>query len=561
MSLLPEELKTILVQSGFVSEDNFNKALTTAKTLEKSVDDILIFHGVISEQALGQLISEHLNVPYISLKSKSIPLEVLKSVPEKLARAHRMIPFMITDTEFHIAMEDPKDFEALQIIQRLTKKKIVPHYISSADLSSSLNQYKKSIKKEFAKIMKEHVKQTGKVAKADIAKAAVDLPVIKILDTILEYAIAERASDIHIETLHNALAVRFRIDGRLHDIIKLPKEIQPAVLARIKILSQLKIDEHRIPQDGRFKFIYADTSLALRVSIIPSFYGENVVMRLLFESTRPLSLEEIGLVGKQLNILRQNIKKPHGMILVTGPTGSGKTTTLYTVLNILNSIEVNICTVEDPIEYGIHRVNQIQVNPNTGLTFAAGLRALLRHDPNIIMVGEIRDQETAEMAIQASLTGHLVLSTLHTNNAAGAIPRLLDMNIEGFLVASTVNLVIAQRLVRRLCPACIKRVEPNQTANNLFKKYRPQVKKITIFKSEGCEECHNTGYKGRIGIFEILEVSAKIRDMITQKVSGDKILEQAQKEGMTMMIENGLDKVSSGLTTIEEVIRAVRDTD
>src|SRR3989344_5653899 len=463
MSLLPEELKTILVNSGFVNEQDFQKASSTAYALEKSVADILIFHGLISEQALGQLISEHLGVPFVSLKSKSIPLETLDLIPEKQARSFRMVPFQETDNELHLAMEDPTDFEALEKIRRRTKKKIVPHYISPPDLSLTLNQYKKGIKKEFAEILSENIEQTAKVKdEEDIAKMAVDLPVIRVLDTILEYAIAERASDIHIETLQNALVIRFRIDGRLQDIIKLPKQVQPAIVARIKILSQLKIDEHRVPQDGRFKYSYADQSLALRVSIIPSFYGENVVMRLLFESTRPLSLEEIGLTGSQLAKLRLNIKKPHGMVLVTGPTGSGKTTTLYSILNILNSIEVNICTVEDPIEYGIHRVNQIQVNPDTGLTFAAGLRALLRHDPNIIMVGEIRDQETAEMAIHASLTGHLVLSTLHTNDASSAIPRFLDMGAEGFLVASTVNLVVAQRLVRKICTNCIESNKPSE---------------------------------------------------------------------------------------------------
>lgn len=559
MSLLPEDLKTILVDSGFVSESDFNRALTNAQNLEKPISDILIFHGLISEQAMGQLISEHLNVPFVSLKSKSIPLKTLKIVPEQLARAHRMIPFFETDQDLHVAMEDPKNFEALERIRRLTKKKIIPHYISPPDLSLSLNQYKKEIKNEFNQIISEHVKKTGKVKEEDIAKAAVDLPVIKILDTIMEYAIAERTSDIHIETLEDALAIRFRIDGQLRDIIKLPKGIQPALVARIKILSKLKIDEHRIPQDGRFKFTFADQSLALRVSIIPSFYGENVVMRLLFESSRPLSLEEIGLTGQQLQTLRDNIKKPHGMILVTGPTGSGKTTTLYSVLNILNTISVNICTVEDPIEYGIRRVNQIQVNPDTGLTFAAGLRALLRHDPNIIMVGEIRDQETAEMAIHASLTGHLVLSTLHTNDAAGAIPRLLDMGVEGFLVASTVNLIVAQRLVRRLCQICISRIEPDKITTDLFTKYRPQVKKVSVFKSPGCDECNHSGYKGRIGIFEILEVSSKIRELVTKKASGDQILDQAKLEGMTLMVEDGLDKASSGLTTIEEVIKAVRD--
>lgn len=556
-----EKLRKILIDSGFVTESEFDEADHTSQVLQRPVADILIFKGVISEEALGQLIAESLKVPYVSLKSKSIALETLQIIPENQARVHRMIPFEQTEKTLSVAFEDPKNFESVEIVRRATKLKIVPHYIMPADLTQALTQYKKEIKSVFADILSENIKKTSRSKQSDIAKVASDLPIVKILDTILGYAIAERASDIHTETLHDSLLIRFRIDGRLRDIISLPKTIQPAIVARIKILSQLKIDEHRVPQDGRFKFTYADQSLALRVSIIPSFYGENIVMRLLFESARPLSFEELGLTGAGLSVLRKNSKKPHGMILVTGPTGSGKTTSLYTVLTSLNSSQVNICTVEDPVEYGIHRVNQIQVNANTGLTFAAGLRALLRHDPNVIMVGEIRDLETAEMAIHASLTGHLVLSTLHTNSAIGAIPRLVDMGIEEFLLSSTLNVVMAQRLVRKLCPACVKRVPDDPTAKEVFAQFRPDIKKITVFKSEGCTECANSGFRGRIGIYEILEVNSEIRELITKKASVDKITEKAKEQGMISMIEDGLDKATAGLTTVEEVLKAVKDQD
>jgi type IV pilus assembly protein PilB len=426
-------------------------------------------------------------------------------------------------------------------------------------VSQALLQYKKGIRREFEKIISTNVKKTGTVKEEEAAKAATDLPVIKILNTILEYAIAEHASDIHAEVLEEELIVRFRVDGRLRDIANLPREVAPAIVARIKILSGLKIDEHRVPQDGRFKYEYGGESLALRVSIVPGFFGENVVLRLLFESARPLSLGELGLLGSGLEMVREGIKKPHGMILVTGPTGSGKTTTLYSILNILNDVGVNICTIEDPVEYSIHRVNQMQVNTVTGLTFAVGLRSLLRHDPDIVMVGEIRDRETVDMAIHAALTGHLVLSTLHTNDAAGAIPRLLDMGAEGFLVASTVNLVIAQRLVRKLCPSCIKRQKADAATLKLLKQYRPKVKSTDIFRSVGCEECGNTGYRGRVGVFEVLKVTPEIRELVVGKVSGAEISKLASKQGMGSMIEDGLDKIFSGLTTIEEVLRAVRD--
>ena len=354
--------------------------------------------------------------------------------------------------------------------------------------------------------------------------------------------------------------VRLRIDGVLHDIIGLPREIQPAIVARIKVLSNLKIDEHRVPQDGRFKFQIDETIIALRVSIIPAFYGENVVLRLLPESTRPLSLEELGISGRNLGILRANIGKPHGMILVTGPTGCGKTTTLYSVLNILNTPKVKICTIEDPIEYGINRVNQIQVNVKTNLTFAAGLRSLLRHDPDIIMVGEIRDHETVNISIHSALTGHLVLSTLHTNDAASTIPRFLDMGAEGYLLASTLNLSIAQRLVRRICPSCISDFKPqDELIEDLSRMSGRKIIKQKFYKGKGCDKCKDLGYRGRVGIYEMMPISENIIKLVLQKASTAEIRKQAVSDGMVSMLLDGLDKIGAGLTTIDEVLAAVRE--
>ena len=559
MKLSTETLKKIILDSGFVAEKDLEEAAKAAKELKKPLSDVLVFRGLISEQALGQLIAEHFGVPFAPIRGRVIPSKILSLIPEKLARAYRIIPFDLKGNRLHLAMEDPKDFETLEFAKRKTGLRIVPYFATESDVNRALGQYKRNIKKQFKKIILQNLKK-AKGAVKEGAHAAEELPVVKLLDTIIEFAAAEGASDIHLESFNDQLIVRFRIDGILHDIITLPKEIQPALVARIKILSSLKIDEHRVPQDGRFKFAIDDEFIALRVSILPGFYGENVVMRLLAESARPFSLEELGLTGHNLQVVQDNIRKPHGMILVTGPTGSGKTTTLYSILNMLNTTAVKICTIEDPIEYGIRRISQTQVNPKAGLTFASGLRSLLRHDPDIIMVGEIRDEETANIAIHAALTGHLVLSTLHTNDAAGAIPRFLDMGAEGYLLASTVNAVIAQRLVRRICSNCITEYQPDQASLNFFvQEFGPKVKKQKFYKGKGCEECNFRGYRGRIGIFEVLEVNDEIRKLTIQKSSSDEIKKAAVKNGMVTMLEDGLNKIAAGLTTVEEVLRAVRE--
>lgn len=559
MNLQSEALKKILVESGYVSSTDFDDALKTATELGKNIIDVLIFRGFIDEETVGKLVAKHFGVAYANIRRVTIPQEVLGLLPEKLARVYRIIPFGKEGSVLKLAMENPENFEALEFAKRQTGLKIEPYYVTKDDLTKALGQYKREIKSDFEKIISENLKKAS--PEEDLVKAAEKLPIIKILDTILSYAIAERASDIHIETQSEDVVVRFRIDGMLRDIVKFDRGIEAALVARIKILSNLKIDEHRIPQDGRHKFNMDEDMVALRISIIPGFYGENVVMRILHESSRPLSLEELGLTGRGLEIVRENISKPHGMILVTGPTGSGKTTTLYSVLNILNTIEVKMCTIEDPIEYGINRVSQIQVNAKTGVDFASGLRALLRHDPDIIMVGEIRDQETAEIAIHSALTGHLVLSTLHTNTAAGAIPRFIDMGVEDFLLASTLNVVVAQRLVRKICNSCIKEYKPDPAVvKKLSKDLNVDLDNQKFYKGQGCEVCGNKGYSGRIGIYEVMPISDKVRTFITQKGSSDEIQKQSELEGMVTMLHDGLDKVASGLTTIEEVLRVVRES-
>jgi len=554
MKLPKDTLKQILVGSGFVKESDFEEAAQSAEDLEKSVEDILIFRGLITPDAFSQLIAEYLHVPYVNIGHLPIPEEVLSLVPEKLSRNYRTVPFAMENGQLKVAMSNPTDFEALETLKRHTNMQIIPHYSGEEEISRAMGKYKSNIRDDFEKEIQENLQQAH-LQGEDILKAAEKLPVIKILDTILEYSVAERASDVHIETQSDHVIIRFRIDGDLVDIMKLPRGIEEALIARVKILSNLKLDEHRIPQDGRHKFKVDEDTISLRISIIPGFYGENVVMRLLRESARPLSLEELGMQGKNFEIIKKNIEKPHGMILVTGPTGSGKTTTLYSILNILNTVQVKICTIEDPIEYGMKRITQIQVNPKAGLTFASGLRSLLRHDPDIMMVGEIRDAETAEIAVHAALTGHLVLSTLHTNSAAGAIPRLIDMGVEPFLASSTINAVIAQRLVKKIDQEKLEKYNPDEKfLNNLRTKYNINPKDMQFYRPD---QKSGGGFSGRIGIYEVLEMTDTIRELVNKKASSDQIEDAAKREGMVIMMEDGLNKVSAGQTTIEQVLEAV----
>ncbi len=447
------ELKKLLLDSGLIKPEALEEAMPKSDGGD-SLQTAVLKKKLISDKDLVKLYAKSIDVTFVELADIKIPRELLLKIPERIARKYQVVLFGIEEDQLQLAMADPEDFQAADFITKQVGGKLKTYIATAPDILSAIDQYKGNISNEITKAIKDSSADAASEEKVSAKDLAEDAPIAKTVNVILEYAIKSRASDIHLEPRENIVQVRYRVDGVLRETMTLPKPILAAVVSRIKILANLKIDEHRVPQDGRFKFAMGSKQVALRVSTLPIMDGEKVVMRILDESARALTLDELGFTGHALETIVRNLHKPHGMTLVTGPTGSGKSTTLYSVLSLLNTPGVNISTVEDPVEYRVGGVNQTQVNTKTGMTFAAGLRALLRQDPNIIMVGEIRDGETADLAVQAALTGHVVLSTLHTNNAATTLPRLLDMGLEAFLIASTVNTVIGQRLVRRLCPVC-----------------------------------------------------------------------------------------------------------
>ncbi len=584
MHVESEQLKAFLLDAGLVKEADLTQAELEAKDAGKELRDILLAENLISEEELIKLEGYILGIPFVNLAKEKIDPEVLKIIPEPIAKTHNIVAFRKKGQELEVAMMDPDDLATIDFIKKKANLKILPRLTTSESITYVLQQYSRTLQAEFGDIIQKEVTgikafQEGgdQVAsgKDELQKVAEELPVIRIVDTLLKHAILQRASDIHIEPTEKEVLVRYRIDGVLRDAMVLPKQAAAGIVARIKVLSNLKLDEHRLPQDGRFKIETDEYKYSVRVSILPVFDGEKIVMRLLAEGSKAFTLEELGFRGEALEHVHRNLKKPVGMILVTGPTGSGKTTTLYTAMELLNTPEVNLSTVEDPIEYRMPRVNQTQVSPKIGLTFASGLRSLLRQDPNILMVGEIRDKETASLAINAALTGHLVLSTLHTNSAAGALPRLLDMGVEPFLISSTLNVVIAQRLVRKLFEEkegyklSAKDVQDLSAYCNVEKvvdilrkekiiKPKEKLEDLTFFKPKPSAESQD-GYKGRIGIYEVLPVTESIKELIVQRATSDKLQAQAEQEGMVTMVEDGLVKAAQGLTTIEEVLRVITE--
>lgn len=584
MRVEESQLKAFLLDSGLVKKEHLKKAETEAIKTGKSLRDILLNREYIKEVELKRMEAYILGIPFVDLSRETIDEEVLRVIPEPIARKHNIVAFQKRGSELEVAMLDPDDLPIIEFIKKKAGLRILPRLTTPESITHLLKQYQKSLEAEFGDIIKKET-ETLKISsmkgqeegaeQEDLKKLAEDLPVIRIVDTLIRHAILQSASDIHIEPMEKEIVVRYRIDGILRDAMTLPKQVGLGTVARIKVMANLKLDEHRLPQDGRFKVETDDYKISFRVSILPVFDGEKIVMRLLPESAKGYTLEELGFWGLNLERVQQAIRKPTGIILATGPTGSGKTTTLYTVLEMLNVPAVNISTVEDPIEYRMPRINQTQVRPDIGLTFANGLRSLLRQDPNIIMVGEIRDNETASLAINAALTGHLVVSTLHTNSAAGALPRLLDMKIEPFLIASTVNLIISQRLVRRLCAtqeesalseaeidalkrnvdvARVERVLKNENVLD------PKIsfEKMPIGRPKPSEECAD-GYKGRIGIHECLAMSPAIKELVMRAASSDIIEKQAREEGMITMLDEGFIRVAHKITTIEEVLRVTSE--
>ncbi len=581
MRIQDTQLKRFVTDSGLVSRKDLDAAEKVSVEEKRTLADALVSSGAISEDDLRRVESYVLGVPFISLKTAKIPFEILSLIPEPVARTHNIIAYKKLDDSLEVAMLDTADLPAIDFIKKKVGLKILPRLTDSDSMKTALMMYQKTLKDEFGDLIAKEtsalkiVTEGGdEISEEDLKKLAEDLPVVRIVDTLLRHAIIQGASDIHIEPMENELLVRYRIDGILHDAMTLPKHAASTISARIKVLSNLKLDEKRLPQDGRFKMDMSGQKVSFRVSVLPIFFGEKIVMRLLRESRGGFTLEGLGFHGQALERIHEATKQTTGIILVTGPTGSGKTTTLYTVLDILNTPEVNISTIEDPVEYQMARVNQTQVRPDIGFSFAAGLRSLMRQDPDVIMIGEIRDQETASLAINAALTGHSVLATVHTNSASATVARLLDMGVETFLLVSTLRVAVGQRLVRRITE---EKEAYTLTANektNLSRhvdmdRVLDALKAENIVKSTATwnsipfyrprPKAEEDGYKGRIGIHEVLHMSSAIKEIVMGAGTADAIEVQARKEGMLTMAEDGIYKAVLGQTSIEEVLRVISE--
>ena len=589
MQINEEQLKKFILESGLITRSDFDATAKKAKEKKTKVSNILLSEGKISETDLKRMEAFVLGIPFINLVKEKIDFPVLSLIPEAIARNYNIIAYKKTDKGLEVAMLDVDDLPVIDFIKKRSGLKILPRLTDTASIKSVLVQYRKSLQAEFKGIIQKESDAMGvtsttlkdvkgkevEKSESELKEMAEDLPIVKIVDSLIFHAILQNASDIHIEPGEKELTVRYRIDGILHDAMVLDKNAGAGLTARIKVLSNLKLDEKRLPQDGRFKKEQDGEKISFRVSTLPTFFGEKTVMRILKENTHGFSLEFLGFHGEGLERIHESLKQRTGMVLATGPTGSGKTTTLYTMLDILNKPEVNISTVEDPIEYQMPRVNQTQVKPEIGLTFANGLRSLLRQDPDIIMVGEIRDGETASLAVNASLTGHLVLSTIHTNSAAGAVPRLIDMGVEPFLITATVKTIIAQRLVRKLTANKEKYFLSPDEIKNLAKVIdldrtlaflktenivgpKDTWDKIPFYKAVKSNE-FGDGYSSRTGIHEVLKMTNTIKEMIIAGKSQDDIEVQAKKEGMMTMLEDGVFQAALGATTLEEVFRVVSE--
>ena len=593
MHISDSTIVKLLERSGAATSQQLQPLVSEAASSNLRLQDIVLQNNLIDERTLTKLYATYADIPYIELDPRDIPSDILMRIPERIARQYNAVIFKIDPNGLiHLAMDDPDDVQAVNFIEKEIGTNTRVYIAPRSNILECLEGYRGDVTQELKEVIDIQREDDGSNQKVTEAEVAEDSPIAQTVNLLLEYAIRSNASDIHIEPREQFVQVRYRIDGVLKEVNRLPKNVLGALISRIKILSNLKIDERRVPQDGRFKIKVAGKQYALRVSTLPIADGEKVVMRILDESNQAVTLEQLGYWGHSLAVINQALTEPNGMILVTGPTGSGKSTSLFSVLSMLNTPEVNISTIEDPVEYKIPGVNQTQTNSKAGMTFASGLRALLRQDPNIIMVGEIRDGETANLGVQAALTGHLVFSTLHTNNAATCLPRLLDMGIEPFLIASTVKAVVGQRLVRRLCMNCRQSYVPNQTevaeivrlfhlapGQNFY--YIHQLEAQAIVQKvggetpwgttattiaalwqpnpNGCDECNHTGFKGRVGIYEVLGTSREIQKMIIGGNTSNEIQDQAVAEGMTTMLTDGLIKAIRGNTTVEEVLRVTKE--
>jgi type IV pilus assembly protein PilB len=586
-------IEKLLERSGVATPEQVDVLKEEASRSRRPLQDLVIQNELINEKDLTKAYSTYADIPFIEVEPRDIPQDVLNKIPERIARQYNAVLFKIDDDGvMHLAMSDPDDIQAVSFIQKEIGENTKVYLATRSNILNCLENYRGDVNKELNQVIDVQREDAGEkqvIADSDISE---DSPIAQTVNLLLEYAIRSNASDVHIEPREEYVQVRYRIDGVLKEVNRLPRNVMNALISRIKILSNLKIDERRVPQDGRFKINVAGKQYALRVSTLPISDGEKIVMRILDESNQAVTLRDLGYWGHSLAVISEALTEPNGMVLITGPTGSGKSTSLFSILTTLNTPDVNISTIEDPVEYKIPGVNQTQTNSKAGMTFASGLRALLRQDPNIIMVGEIRDGETADLAVQAALTGHLVFSTLHTNNAATTLPRLLDMNIEPFLIASTVKAVVGQRLVRRLCMNCRQSYAPTTeevtAISHLFNLDDKQVfsqihvlekqavdqsvggdtplgtdgKTITTLwhaSPDGCDVCNHTGYKGRVGIYEVLGNTIPIQKLIISNATSNQIQDQAILEGMITMQTDGLIKAIRGNTTVEEVLRVTKE--
>jgi type IV pilus assembly protein PilB len=564
-----QTLSDALLAQKLITQEQYDDIKVKSASDGVSEESIVEAQKLVPSDKLAEIKASILNIPFIDLENASFSPQALGFVPRAVAERFSLIPFAYDDNTktISVAMSNPVDLEAVTFVREKTGLNVKTFAASPTGVDTAINQqYRQELVGEVGEALKETETDQAKIKTIDtsqIADIIKEAPIAKIVSTILEYAVTSRASDVHIEPQEDRVRVRYRIDGILYDRLSLPKNVQDAVISRIKILAEMKIDEHRTPQDGRFNFKTEGKEVDLRISVLPTAFGEKIVMRLLRKSGGVPTLQELGLTGVTLKNLETAMLRPHGIIIVVGPTGSGKTTTLYSVLSKLNTTRVNIMTLEDPIEYQMAGINQVQINPAVGLTFAEGLRSFLRQDPNIILVGEIRDKETTDLAIQAALTGHLVFSTLHTSNAAGALPRLLDLGAESFLLASTMNAVLGQRIVRKICNTCkTEYALPApllEEVKTVLGKYYPTSGKITFYRGKGCDQCGGSGYLGRIGIFESLPISEKIASLILQRGDSGTIEKQAIAEGMITMKQDGYLKVLQGITSVEEVLRVAQE--
>ncbi len=582
------KIEGLLLSTKLVTEDQLEDAKVSALKESKPLISFIAERGLVGEEDLTRISAQAMGVPYANLTQLQVPEDIARMLPRETAETYMAVPFGMQQGRLAVGMLDPTNIQAVDFLSRKTGHTLTVYLVSRASIDRVLGQFRSDVAADLADAMDvadrvdDHPKVESKNPKG-LQNLVQDAPITRALNAILDYAAQAKASDIHIEPREHELKIRYRIDGILQETMTLPKSIEPALISRIKILANLRIDEHRIPQDGQFQISSSGREIDLRIAISPVVWGEQVVIRLLDKSGTVLTLESLGFRGRALRLINEGIHKPHGMTLSTGPTGSGKSTTLYAIVQELKDVAINIVTLEDPVEYKMDGINQIQVNTEVGLTFASGLRSVLRQDPNVVLVGEIRDKETADLAVQAALTGHVVLSTLHTNSAAGVLPRLLDMNIEPFLIASTINTVIGQRLVRKLCDNCKEPYKTNEaettslhtTLGKVLPKGKSELertkkdlgydtlpmsedKNYSVWRAKGCSKCVK-GYKGRIGIYEVFSMTENMEKLLSTHATTTDVQNQAQTDGMLTMKQDGYLKVLNSLTTLEEVARVAAD--